>query len=149
MQFDDVYVILHTCVISKRHSKFGNCHGEKLISFPLSRMTSPLPWLGQSDRPDDLNILVHPIRTSKCPLVQCSLLQRCHLRSRLNDFPRSCDTLSFVDSQPGFFFSFFLLRGKCFSAQSIICISHPVQLCFEARYVKVVNSKLISATERN
>lgn len=40
-----------------------------LISFPLCRMTS-VSQLSQSDRPADLNILVQPIRTSKCVVVQ-------------------------------------------------------------------------------
>lgn len=46
---------------------------------PASRNDLSIPpWLSQSDRPHDLNILVHPIRTSKCVVVQWGLLLRCH-----------------------------------------------------------------------
>lgn len=57
-------------LFSKQHSP-PECHDTKrdLISFPLCRMTS-VSQLSQSDRPADLNILVQPIRTSKCVVVQ-------------------------------------------------------------------------------
>lgn len=128
-------IMLQSAVInslfSKRHPWFRGCDIEtNLISSPLCRTTS-VSWLSQSDRPVDLNILVHPIRTSKCVLLRWDCCRGVTKRPGSMIFPghvlfRSWPThLRVTHQQTG---AFYCCTGKRFEAHAL-----RVCMCFQRR----------------